>query len=138
MRPIHYYNIYNCCSVLPICMQMGTFTEVAHSGIWMHNCAVTSKLEMGSRQAIEIDKYCKSTTWKRGSTIDSNGKILLFHLFPKSPGAHEDFFFQKVTLAECTYVVLIALFLWFNSHYVTSNPFNLDRINLVYGDPNCF
>ena len=85
-------------------MQMGTFTEVAHSGIWMHNCAVTSKLEMGSRLAIEIDKYCKSTTtWKRGSTIDSNGKILLFHIFPKSPGAHEDFFFSKGDFSRMHY-----------------------------------
>ena len=47
-----------------------------------------------------------------------------------------DFFFQKVTYHPNVHT--IALFLWFNSHYVTSNPFNLDRINLVYGDPNCF
>ena len=33
---------------------------------------------------------------------------------------------------------ICTIFMGFFSHCVTSNPFNLDRINLVYGDTNCF
>ena len=62
-------------------------------------------------------------------------KSLFFDIFPHSPLSCGTRLRRKLFFL---YVYYLHYFYGSFSHCVTSNPFNLDRINLVYGDTNCF
>ena len=63
-------------------------------------------------------------------------KILIFWYF----SSFSSLLLHAITkeIFSFLYVYYLHYFYGSFSHCVTSNPFNLDRINLVYGDTNCF